>query len=381
MSAGRLLALAGRILDQFRHDLRTVGLILIVPMVVMALIGYLISGHKEPLPVAVVNADRGAVTSAGVTAGVGAEFVRDLSAEPSVSVRTLTSAATARAQVRGGDLPAAVELPANLSERVLAGQPTSIHVVVAGTNPWIETPVYRAIGSALRAVASSAPQSAAHPPTLPRVRVRRVALSGGSDLTAIDYEAPALLAVFTFLFTFMLTSVAFLRERSTGTLERLMASPISRVEVLGGYLLGFVGFAAAQAAIILGYAVWVLGAHVAGPVWLVLLILVLLVIGVVNLGIALSFYARNELQVVQFIPLILLPQIFLGGLLWPVETLYPAFRWLSQLFPLTQATVALRAVMIGGAGLGEILGRFLALAGFAAAMMVLGVLALRRQRT
>jgi len=100
----------------------------------------------------------------------------------------------------------------------------------------------------------------------------------------------------------------------------------------------------------------------------------------VNLGIALSFYARNELQVIQFIPLVLLPQIFLGGLWWPVETLWPPLRLLSQLFPITHAVLALREVMVGGAGFTEILPQVLALLAFAAAMVAIGVAALRKQR-
>ena len=111
-----------------------------------------------------------------------------------------------------------------------------------------------------------------------------------------------------------------------------------------------------------------------------LLTLTILVIGVVNLGIALSFFARNELQVVQFIPLILIPQIFLGGLFWPVQTLWTPLRLLSQVFPVTHGVVTLREVMVGGAGFAEVAARLAALVAFALAMGLLGVLALRKQR-
>ena len=190
-----------------------------------------------------------------------------------------------------------------------------------------------------------------------------------------------MITVFAFLFTFMLTSVAFLRERSSGTLERLLASPITRTEILAGYLLGFMPFAAIQATLVLGYAIVVLDAQVAGSMWLVVGVLVLLVVGVVNLGIAISFYARNELQVIQFIPLVLLPQVFLGGLFWPVATLWEPLSWSSALFPVTHAVRALRAVMLGGAGLADVTGDLLALSAFAAAMILLGTLVLRRQRS
>jgi ABC-2 type transport system permease protein len=229
---------------------------------------------------------------------------------------------------------------------------------------------------ALQTAAAAAPAG-----VLPQLVVDRIPLEGDRDLATLDSYAPALIVVFTFLFTFMLTSVSFLRERSSGTLERLMASPASRLELLLGYLLGFVGFAMLQGLVVLGYTTVVLDVPIAGPAWLVLLALAILVVGVVNLGIALSFFARNELQVVQFIPLILVPQIFLGGLFWPVQTLWAPLRVLSQLFPVTHGVVVLRDVMIGGAGTVEVAGRLLALLTFAVAMLLLGMFALRNQRS
>ena len=189
-----------------------------------------------------------------------------------------------------------------------------------------------------------------------------------------------MITVFAFLFTFMITSVSFLRERQSGTLERLLASPIRTREILGGYMAGFLPFALLQSLIVLGYATLVLHAAVRGPTWLVFAVLILLVLGVVNLGIALSFEARNELQVIQFIPLVLLPQVFLSGLFWPVQTLWPPLQWLSKLFPMTYAVKALREVMLAGTGLSGVTTELAALALFAVAMMGFGVASLRRLR-
>ena len=377
MRPTRVLALAGRILRQFRHDRRTVGLIVIVPIVVMALIGYLISDDKEPLQVAIVNLDAGATTPSGPVS-LGARIVDLLELDPGIQVRPVARQETAAEQVRDNEVAGAVILPADLTRQALAGGSVPVRVVVGGIQPGLYGPVIEATRRAIAALPETAGGvlGLAAPP----VSLEPVALAGGPDLGTLDYNAPALVSVFAFLFTFMLTSVAFLRERSSGTLERLMASPVSRLEVLSGYLLGFIGFAMAQALIVLGYAIFVLNVHIAGSIWLVLLVLVILVIGVVNLGIALSFYARNELQVIQFIPLVLLPQVFLGGLWWPVETLWPPLRYLSQVLPLTHAVVTLRMVVVGGQGFGDIAGRLLALLGFSTAMVVVGVLALRKQR-
>ncbi len=278
--------------------------------------------------------------------------------------------------VRDGEVAGAVVARMDCVPSVGSPCAPTVSVIVPGEDLQVESAVVQAAARA-GAVARGEEVPAG---SLPGVEVRRIDLHGGSRPSTISFAAPAMVTTFAFLFTFMLTSVAFLRERSSGTLERLLASPITKSEILTGYLLGFLPFAAVQSGFVLGYAILVLNAKVAGPFWLVLVILLLLVIGVVNLGIALSFYARNELQVIQFIPLVLLPQIFLGGLWWPVATLWPPLRWLSLLFPITHAVHALRAVMLAGQGFGDVANDVLALVLFALAMTGLGVLVLRRQR-
>jgi ABC-2 type transport system permease protein len=320
-----------------------------------------------------VNLDAGSTAPVSI----GAAIARTLERETGLEIDEAVDAALAERLVRDGERAGAIVIPPDLTASLLAGEPASITVIVGGIEPGLDERVAGAVRLAMAEVAATAAEQGA---ALPQVSVDRRPLAGGRDLSTLDFYAPALVVVFGFLFTFMLTSVAFLRERSTGTLERLMASPASRLDLLLGYLLGFIGFAMIQALVILGYAVWILGVHIAGPPWLVLLTLVLLVIGVVNLGIALSFYARNELQVVQFIPLIFVPQVFLGGLFWPVQTLWAPLRMLSQVFPVTHAVVTLREVMVGGAAMAAVAERLLALLAFAIAMLLLGLLALRSQR-
>ena len=377
MSGARVFALALRILRQFRHDRRTVALIVIVPLVVMALIGYLVSDDKEPLPVALVDLDEGATTPTGPVS-LGGRIGDLLRQDGSIEVVPVATAEAARRQVADVEVGAAVIIPPELTSEALSGGSVPVQIVVGGIQPGLYGPAIEATRGAIAALPETAGGVLGLP--APPVTIQPVAIDGGLDLKALDYNAPVLVTVFVFLFTFMLTSVSFLRERSSGTLERLMASPVSRFEVLTGYLLGFIGFAMIQALIILSYAIWVLEVRNAGSIWLVLLVLAIEVTGVVNLGIALSFYARNELQVIQFIPLVLLPQVFLGGLWWPVQTLWPPLRYLSQLFPITHAAVALRRVMVGGAGFTDIAPQLLALLAFAAAMVAIGVAALRKQR-
>lgn len=194
----------------------------------------------------------------------------------------------------------------------------------------------------------------------------------------LDYIAPALLAAMALFFVFILTGVSFLRERSQGTLERLMVSPVSRIEIVMGYLLGFIIFAAAQALIILFYTIFVLKVNYAGALWQIFVFQLIITVVALNLGLFVSTYARNELQVIQFIPLVLVPQFFLSGLLWPVDQMNRFLQYLSKFMPLTYAVDGLRKIMLEGLTLGEVWKDLFVLVGFAAAMTVLGALALRK---
>ncbi len=195
----------------------------------------------------------------------------------------------------------------------------------------------------------------------------------------LDYIAPALLATLALFFGFLLTGISFLRERSQGTLERLMVSPVSRLDIVVGYLFGFFIFALVQTTIIVLFTVYVLDVHYRGDLWQIFVFQVIVIIGAVNLGIFISTFARNEFQMVQFIPLIILPQVFLCGVLWPVEQMPDYLQWLSAVMPLAYAVEGLRDIMLSGKDLVDVGRQLAVLVGFAVIISVLAALTLRRR--
>jgi len=194
----------------------------------------------------------------------------------------------------------------------------------------------------------------------------------------LDYIAPALLATLALFFGFLLTGISFLRERSQGTLERLMASPLSRMDIVVGYLCGFFIFALAQTLIILLFTIYVLDVNYHGDLWQIFVFQVVVIIGAVNLGIFISTFARNEFQMVQFIPLIILPQVFLCGVLWPVEQMPNYLQWLSTVLPLTYAVDGLRNIMLNGQNLMDVGFELGVLVGFTILISTLAAVTLRR---
>jgi ABC-2 type transport system permease protein len=213
---------------------------------------------------------------------------------------------------------------------------------------------------------------------VPIVVMTLIWLSFPKELGMLDYIAPALLATLALFFGFLLTGISFLRERSQGTLERLMASPVSRADIVIGYLLGFFAFALTQTLIILFYTIYILDIHYTGDLWQILVFQVIILTGAINLGIFISTFARNEFQMVQFIPLIILPQVFLCGILWPVEQMDTALQWIAKFLPLTYAVEGLTDIMLHGKNLIDVGFDLIVLLAFAVGISIITAFTLRR---
>jgi len=181
-----------------------------------------------------------------------------------------------------------------------------------------------------------------------------------------------------FFFVFLLTAVSFLRERSQGTMERLMASPLTRFEIIIGYLLGFLLFVLAQTGVILFFIFYILKIHYLGNLANILIVELVLVLGASNMGIFFSSFAKNELQVAQFVPMVILPQVLLSGMLWSIETMPKALQYIAYGLPLTYANLALRKLMIKGFTLNQIMPELGVLLAFALLMIAGSIFTMRR---
>jgi len=213
---------------------------------------------------------------------------------------------------------------------------------------------------------------------VPIVVMTIIWLSFPAQKSLLNYVAPALLATLALFFGFLLTGISFLRERSQGTLERLMASPVSQLDIVLGYLLGFFAFALTQTLIIVLFTIYALNIDYRGELWQIFVFQLVVLVSSINLGILISAFARNEFQMVQFIPLIILPQVFLCGLLWPVEQMSNYLQWIAKFLPLTYAVDGLRQIMLNGKSLLDVGFDLGILAAFAVGISVITALSLRR---
>jgi ABC-2 type transport system permease protein len=392
MNPRRIAAVARRIAEGFRRDRRSLALLIVAPVLITALLGWVLRDQSAATTRLVV------ANPAGAVGDQVASKLRDAAAsvDPdfglTVTSDTPSSADDAKALIRDDKADVALVLPSDIPGSIATGK-LSLILITAGTDPISDGPRVAAVGELLRAAAKSLapPGAVALAPELTR---ETVYLSPDAD--QLDVLAPVFLGLFAYFFVFVLTGISFLRERVGGTLERLLATPVTRAEIVLGYSLGFGIFATIQVLIltlfVLGHVdvptigpigAWTLGlnVHAAGSPLVSFFVALLLAIGAVNLGIFLSTFARTELQVVQFIPIVIVPQILLGGVLWPVERLPDVLQAVAQVMPVRYAVDALREVMLKGADIGSaaVSRDLLVLAGIALFFVALGAATIKRE--
>ena len=212
-------------------------------------------------------------------------------------------------------------------------------------------------------------------PTLLMILLRYVF----NSTVVFSHIAPALLGVFPFLIMFIIASITTLRERTSGTLERLMTMPIGRLDLLFGYAVAFGTIAVVQVALAATVALSWLGLDLAGSVVMLLLIAVLDALLGMALGLFVSAFARTEFQAVQFMPVFVLPQILLCGLFVPRESMGWLLRWLSDVMPLSYAVEALNRVTTSSTIDAVILRDLVVVACCALLALILGAATLRRR--
>jgi ABC-2 type transport system permease protein len=193
-----------------------------------------------------------------------------------------------------------------------------------------------------------------------------------------DRVGGPLVGIFPFVLMFVITSITMLRERTTGTLERLMTLPISKLDLLLGYGLAFALVATVQALITATVAFGLLGLDVEGSVVVVVAFAVLNALLGMSLGLFASAFAQTEFQAVQFMPAFVLPQFLLCGLLVPRDQMAPLLEWISYALPLTWAVDGLQRAVAGGDA-GRVLLDAAIVIGVTVLALALGAATLRRR--
>jgi ABC-2 type transport system permease protein len=199
------------------------------------------------------------------------------------------------------------------------------------------------------------------------------------DNPIFDQIGAPLLGIFPFIVMFLVTSIATLRERQTGTLERLLSMPLGKADLIAGYALAFGAFSVLQAVIAGSFSIYVLGLDVAGPAWLLIVVAVVDALLGTALGLFCSAFAATEFQAVQFLPAFVLPQFLLCGLLVPRDELPPVLEAVSNVLPLSYAVDAMTTITSSVEPYAEVMTDVLIVSAFVLGFIALGSATLRRR--
>ncbi|MBM7648464.1 ABC-2 type transport system permease protein [Bacillus ectoiniformans] len=328
-----------RIIQQLMRDKRTLALMFLAPILIMTMLSLVFDTNDYEAKVAVVHISEPLQSKLDVS-----EF------------KVYANKEKALADIKNGSLDGYVSFK----------NPAEPEVVVEGSDPSIN-------GAVMKKVQTLFPS----PSTDFSDRIEYV--YGSKEMGMFDSFGPVLLGFFVFFFVFLVSGVSFLRERTTGTLERLLVSPIKIWEMVMSYVIGFGFVTLLQASLISWYSIYVLDMMMKGSFFYVLIIIVSLSFTALTLGILLSAFAKNELQMMQFIPIVVIPQIFFSGL-FNLETISEWLSWVGPITPLYYAADALRDVMIRGFAFEDILFPFSMLIGFSLLFILLNVAALKKYR-
>lgn len=365
----RIQALVKRIVHQMLRDKRALAMMMVAPLLILTLLHYLLASNTVEPRLGVVNADASLIEQLGDKdiKVIQYENVKDTektmleddldgfldvkndtysltltntqpTAAKALQIKVKQSIAAIHAEKQADDLSVFIEKVQN----TLQGVPLKLESV---KTPDIHTNY----------------------------------IYGNADSTFFDQLSGILVGYFVFFFVFLISGIALLKERTTGTLDRLMSTPIQRREIVFGYLLGYGIFAIIQTVIVAFFSVKVLDIVLVGSFWNVIIINMMLALVALSLGTLLSAFANSEFQMMQFIPIVIVPQVFFAGIL-PVDEMAGWLQIIAKFMPMYYGGDALVDVMYKGLGFSDIKYDLLILFGFALAFIILNIVALKKYR-
>ncbi|MCI2862885.1 ABC transporter permease [Staphylococcus hominis] len=358
----KLLAMIQRVIIELLKDKRTLALMFLAPLLVLTLMYF------------IFNSDEDTTLTIGVDHSVSTQITEGIKSD----------------DVKFKDFPSNQHIKSKIEHHHLDAfiyqNNQTIHVTYTNEDPSKSASIKQLLHQSIqkdkmndiKKVMVSLPQSAKNKDAKD-IQLENTYLYGDEHSNYFDKMFPILMSFFVFLFVFLISGIALLRERTTGTLERVLATPIKRSDIVFGYLIGYGVFAIIQPLIIVFFSIYLLNINLAGSLTYVILINILLAIAALVMGIFISTFANSEFQMVQFIPIVAIPQVFFSGI-FPLENMSPWLSNIGYLFPLRYAGHALTNIMIKGQGWSNIWFDVLILFVFIIIFTTMNMIGLKRYR-
>lgn len=359
----RILAITKKVLKELIRDKQTLALMFLAPILVMWLMNVMFSANSQ-------------TTVTIATVGVNKEIRQKLADVKGVTVKNYAQKKTAQKKLKNHKIDGMIVLNGKDYQVTHANTDSG---KTALTKQALKVALNQTTMTNLQVNLAKTPLGMKIAKTIYSPKVSNYYQYGDSQTGFFAKIVPILMGFFVFFFVFLISGMALLKERTSGTLDRLLATPVKRSEIVLGYLISYGILAIIQAAVIVLATIWLLKVEVVGSIAAVIAISFLLALVALAFGILMSTIAASEFQMMQFIPLVVVPQIFFSGII-PLDSMAPWVRYIGKILPLTYTGDALNQIVMNGTSIWNLGGDILALLIFLVVLLELNIIGLKRYR-
>lgn len=340
----------------------------------------LYKGTSGPLPtlinISLSNLDEG---WEGKQEKLSTDLVDMLEDNDTISIQEGEDLEKAQAEVKNGNLRGIIIIPEDFTYEILTSKEVQIEVELDGAEPQTSTAI---LGLLSESIADLFEEKFEQSTITLKKRYYSNPSSETDPIENTTYYTASILTFIVFFFSFLLTMLSFLRERTEGTMERLLTSPLGQDEMIVGYILSFSLVALLQSTVIMFALFFLMETGIEFSLFILLqsyLVIYLLVLAALGTGVLLSTLAKTEFQIIQFIPLVILPFMILSGILSPLETLPEFLQPISRFIPLTYAKHAMKGILLRGLNIFDVWLDLLIIVIYSLIMLGLGIIMVNRK--
>ncbi|WP_300561179.1 ABC transporter permease [Companilactobacillus sp.] len=366
----RTLAIAKRVTLELLRDKRTLALMFLAPILILTLMKLVFTANTTTnVNLATVN--------------VQSSLVKQIDKMSHIDTHNYSSQAKAKKALKSEKVDGIIQSKSDGFHVTYANtDPSKTAATKAALNTSVMVNNMQKLKTTLTKIQSQMPaQAQANLPQQKqtKTKIHNSYVYGNKDTNFFDKMLPILMGFFVFFFVFLISGMALLNERTSGTLGRLLATPVRRLEIVFGYMISYGFLAIFQTLLIVLFTIYVLQVEVVGNILNIVIVNVILAFVALAFGILMSTFAKSEFQMMQFIPLVIIPQVFFSGII-PLDTMAHWVQYIAYILPLKYSGEATSDIVMSGKNLWQVMNPILVLLLFLVILTMANIRGLRRYR-
>ncbi len=367
----RVKAIIRKEFFQIKRDKRTIAIILLMPIMELLLFGYAASTSVDHISTVVFNNDIG-IESRELLDGFTNSQYFDIN-------YTAESMDDMQEYIDRGKAKAGLVIPPEYSEMIKRGETAQIQLIVDGSDPTTAQTILSSAGAVVQSYSVEIISEKNVGQTMPQAMDLRSRVWYNPDMSSINFNVPGLIGVILQTVTLMLTSFSIVREREKGTLEQLIVTPITKMELMVGKIIPYVIIGFIDIVLALALSIFWFRVPVAGSIVLLLFFSIIFLFSALGIGLLISTVSKSQLQAMQLSMFMIMPNILLSGYMFPREAMPKVIQTISNIFPLTYFINVLRGIILKGNNLGILFQEFVILVIFGVAVLVLATMKFKKK--